>query len=109
MPGEIVHKGNDRTAALDKAATGIHIGDVGELVIRNIKQPCQFRSVGGGLVQHDQKLTVGQHGPGGVRLEQVIHILCDACAAGSVLPYPFPEGEQEVGAVLKLWPIWVTI
>ena len=35
-------------------------------------------------------------------LEQVVHILGQAGAAGPVLPYPLPEGEEEVGAVLML-------
>ena len=100
--GEVIHERHDGVAALDKAAAGLHIGDVGELVVRDIQQPGQFRPVRRRLVEHDEELAVGQHGPGGVGLEQVVHILCDAGAAGPILTDTFPEGEQEVCAVLVL-------
>ena len=51
------------------------LGDVGELVVRDVQQPRQFRPVCRRLVQHDQELAVGQHGSGGVGLEQIIDIL----------------------------------
>ena len=70
--GEVVHKGHDGTAALDEAAAGVHIGDVGELVVRDVQQPGQLRPVRRRLVEHDEELAVGQHGPGGVGLEQVV-------------------------------------
>lgn len=100
--GEVVHKGDDRTSALDESPAKVHIGDVRELVVRDIQQLGQLLTVGSRLVQHDQELTVCQHGTGGVRLEQVIYILCQAGAAGTILPHPLPEGKQEVGAVLML-------
>ena len=53
-------------------------------------------------VEHDQEFTVGEHGPGRVGLEQIVHILGQAGTAGTVLPHPLPKGEQEVGAVLML-------
>ena len=70
--GEVVHKRHDGAAALDEAPAEVHVGDVGELVVRNVQQPRQLRPVGGRLVQHDQEFTVGQHGPGGVGLEQIV-------------------------------------
>ena len=102
MFGEVVHKGHDGAAAFDEAAAGVHVGDVRELVVRDIQQPGQFRPVRRRLVEHDEELAVGQHGPGGVGLEEVVHILCDAGAAGPVFADTFPEGEQEVCAVLVL-------
>ena len=93
---------SDGAAALDEAAAGVHIGNVGELVVRDVQQPGQLRPVRRRLVEHDEELAVGQHGPGGVGLEQVVHILCDAGAAGPILTDTFPEGEQEVCAVLVL-------
>ena len=62
----------------------------------------QLRPIRARLVEHDQEFAVGQHGAGRVGLKQVVHILGQASAAGSVLPYPLPEGEEEVGAVLML-------
>ena len=102
MLREIVHKGHDGAAALDKAPSGLHIGDVGELIVRDIQELGQLRPVGGRLVQHDQELAVGQHGPGRMGLEQVIYILRQPGAAGAILPHPLPEGEEKVGAVLML-------
>ena len=78
------------------------LGDVGELVVRDVQQPGQLRPVGGRLVQHDQELAVGQHSPGGVGLEKVIHILSKPGAAGSVLSDTFPQGKQEICAVFVL-------
>ena len=100
--GEMIHKGDDGTAALDEPPPKVHVGDVGELFIRDIQQTGQLHPVGAGLIEHDQEFAVGQHGPGGVGLEQIIHVLGQAGAAGPVLPHTFPEGEEEVGAVLML-------
>ena len=35
--GEVVHKGDDRTAALDESPAKVHIGDVRELVVRDVQ------------------------------------------------------------------------
>ena len=90
---EVIHKGHDGAAALDEAAAGVHIGNVGELVVRDVQQPGQFRPVRRRLVEHDEELAVGQHGPGGVGLQEVVHILCDAGAAGPVFADALPEGK----------------
>lgn len=100
--GEMVHKGHDGAAALDEPPAKVHIGDVGKLVVRDIEQSSQLRPVRARLVEHDQEFAVGQHGAGRVGLEQIVHSLGQAGAAGPVLPYPLPEGEEEVGAVLML-------
>ena len=100
--GEMVHKGHDGAAALDEPPAKVHIGDVGKLVVRDIEQAGQLCPVCARLVEHDQEFAVGQHGAGRMGLEQVVHILGQAGAAGPVLPYPLPEGEEEVGAVLML-------
>ncbi len=78
------------------------LGDVGELVVRDVQQPRQLRPVGGRLVQHDQELAVGQHGPGGVGLEQIVHVLSEAGTAGPVLSDTLPQGKQEIRAVFVL-------
>lgn len=75
MPGEIVHEGHNGAAALDETPSKVHIGDVGELVVGDVQQPGQFQPVSAGLVEHDQEFTIGQHGPGRVGLEQIVHIL----------------------------------
>ena len=98
----MVHKGHDGAAALDEPPAEVHIGDVRELVVRDVEQAGQLRPVRARLIEHDQKFAVGQHGAGRVGLEQVVHILGQAGAAGPVLPHPLPEGEEEVGAVLML-------
>lgn len=70
--GEAVHKGDDGAAAFDQPAPGVHVGDIGELIVGDIQQLGQLRPVGGSLVEHNQELAVGQHGAGGVGLEQVV-------------------------------------
>ena len=102
MTGEIVHEGHNGAAALDESPPKVHIGDVGELVVGDVQQTGQLQPVGAGLVEHDQEFTVGQHGPGRVGLEQIVHILGQAGAAGTILSNPLPKGEQKVGAVLML-------
>ena len=47
-------------AANQSAACG-DVGDIAQLVIRNVQQLGQFRAVGGALVQHHEKFRVGQH------------------------------------------------
>ena len=71
-------------------------------VYKRQEQAGQLCPVCARLVEHDQEFAVGQHGAGRMGLEQVVHILGQAGAAGPVLPYPLPEGEEEVGAVLML-------
>ena len=46
-----------------------------KLVVGDVQQPCQFLPVGAGLVQHDEEFAVGQHGTGGVGLEEIVHVL----------------------------------
>ena len=100
--GEVIHERHDGAAALDKAAAGLHIGDVGELVVRDIQQSRQFRPIRRRLIEHDKELTVCQHGAGGVGLQEVAHILRNAGAAGAVFADTLPEGKQEVCTVLML-------
>ena len=44
--GEVVHKGDDRTTALDESPAKVHIGDVRELVVRDVQQLGQLLTVG---------------------------------------------------------------
>ena len=62
----------------------------------------QFFPIRGRLIQHDEELTVCQHGAGRVGLQQVLDILTDPRSASLVFSHTFPEGEQEIGAVLML-------
>ena len=47
---EAVHKGHDGAAALDEAPSSVHVGDVGELIFRDVQQAGQLYPVGVGLV-----------------------------------------------------------
>ena len=69
---EQIQEGYDGAATLDQAPSGIHVGDVAQLIVRNIQQPGQLQPVSGRLIQHDQEFAVGQHGSGGMGLEQVV-------------------------------------
>lgn len=46
--------------------------DVAQLIIRDVQKLGQLRPVRRRLVQHNQELTVRQHGPGRMGLEQII-------------------------------------
>ena len=98
----MIHKRHDSASALNEAPAGVHVGDVGELIIRDVQQVRQFLPICGRLIQHDEKFAVGQHGAGRVRLEQVFDILADPRSASLILSHTLPQGEQEIGAVFML-------
>ena len=70
--GEAVHEGHDGAAALDEAASEVHVGDIGELVVRDAQKPRQLDSVRAGLIQHDEELAVGEHRPRRMALEEIV-------------------------------------
>lgn len=72
VPGKAVLEGHNVPGTADKAAACRHVGDIGKLGVGNVQEFCQFVPVGGGLVEHNQKLRVCQHEPGGVGLEQLV-------------------------------------
>ena len=82
--------------------SGVHVGDIGKLIIRNIQKVRQLGPVGSRLIQHDDKFAVGQHGSGRVGLEQILHILADPRGAGPVLADTLPEGKQKGCTVFVL-------
>ena len=82
--------------------TGIHIGDIGKLGVRDVQQFCKLQSVRGCLIEHNNELGVCQHRSCRVGLKQVVHILRDARGISTVLSHTLPKGEQEVCAVLVL-------
>ena len=98
----MIHKRHDSASALDEPTPGVHIGDVGELIIRDVQQARQFLPVCSRLIQHDEEFTVCQHGAGRVGLQQVLDILADSRAASLIFSHSFPQGEEEIGAVLML-------
>lgn len=51
--GEMIHKGDDGAAALDESPAKVHVGDVGELVVRDVEQAGQLRPIRARLVEHD--------------------------------------------------------
>ena len=82
--------------------TGIHIGDIGKLGVRNVQQLRKLQSVRRCLIEHNNELGVCQHRSCRVGLKQVVHILRDARGISAVLSYTLPKGEQEVCTVLVL-------
>ncbi len=82
--------------------TGIYIGDIGKLGVRDVQQFRKLQSVRGRLIEHHDKLGVCQHRSCRVGLKQVVHILRDARGISAVLSYSLPKGEQEVCTVLVL-------
>ena len=98
----MIHKRHDGAAALEKPVSKIHTRNVRKLVIRNIEQPRQLDAVGTRLIKHEQEFAVCKHGSRRVRLQQVVDVLCQPRAAGTIFAHPLPECEQEIGAVLVL-------
>ena len=86
-------------AANQPAACG-DVGDVAKLVVGDVQQLCQFRAVGGALVQHHEKFRVGQHQAGGVGAQQFVHILRQPGHKSVVLADAFPQLVKEISAVL---------
>ena len=64
--GKRIGEWNNVARAPNQPAACGDISDVAKLIIGNIQQLCQFRAVGGALVQHYQKFRVSQHQAGGV-------------------------------------------
>ena len=90
---------NVARAANQPAACG-DVGDVAKLVVGDVQQLCQFRAVGGALVQHHQKFRICQHQAGRVGAQQFVHILCQPGHKSVVLADAFPQLVEEIGAVL---------
>lgn len=90
---------NVARAANQPAACG-DVGDVAKLVVGDVQQLCQFRAVGGALVQHYQKFRVCQHQAGGVGAQQFVHILRQPGHKSVVLADALPQLVEEIGAVL---------
>ena len=90
---------NVARAANQPAACG-DVGDVAKLVVGDVQQLCQFRAVGGALVQHHEKFRVGQHQAGGVGAQQLVHILRQPGHKTVVLADALPQLVEEIGAVL---------
>ena len=100
--GKLIGKRNKAGADLDKSVTGIYIGDIGKLGIRDVQQLRKLQSVRGCLIEHHDELGVCQHRSCRVGLKQVVHILRDARGISTVLSHTLPKGEQEVCTVLVL-------
>ena len=81
---------NVACAANQPAACG-DIGDVAKLVVGDIQQLRQFCAVGCALVQHHQKLRVGQYQAGGVGAQQFVHILRQPGHKSVVLADALPQ------------------
>ena len=97
---EAIGERHDVARAANQPAACGDIGDVAKLVVRDVQQLRQFRAVGGALVQHYQKLRVGQHQAGGVGAQQFVHILRQPGHKSVVLADALPQLVEKVGAVL---------
>ena len=80
----------------------VYARNIRKLIVRNIEQPRQLDSVRTRLIEHQKKFAVCMHCAGGMGLQQVVDVLCQPRAAGTVFAHPLPEREQEIGAVLVL-------
>ena len=100
--GEFIGKRNKAGTDLDQSVSCVHIGNIGELGVRDVQQFRKLQSVRRCLIEHHNKLGVCQHRSCRVGLKQVVHILRDAGGISTVLSHTLPKGEQEVCAVLVL-------
>ena len=91
---------NNIARAPNQPAACRDIGDVAKLVIGDVQQLGQLLAVGGALVQHDQKFRVGQHQAGGVRAQQLVHILRQPGHKTVVFADAFPQLVEKVCTVL---------
>ena len=98
--GERICERYDIARTANQPAACGYVGNIAELVIRNIQQLRQFRAVGGALVQHHEKLRVCQHQAGGVGAQQLIHILRQPGHKTVVLADAFPQLVEKVCTVL---------
>ena len=98
----MIHKWHDGAAALEKPVSKIYARNIRKLVVRNIEQPRQLDAVRARLIEHEQKLAVRQHRSGSMGLQQIVDILRQPRAAGTVFAHSFPEREQEIGTVFML-------
>ena len=98
----MIHERHDGAAALEKPVSKIYTRNIRKLIVRNIEQPRQLDSVRARLIEHEQKLAVRQHRAGSMGLQQIVDVLRQPRAAGPVFAHSFPEGKQEVCAVLML-------
>ena len=97
---EAIGERHDVARAPNQPAACGNIGDVAKLVVRDVQQLRQFRAVCGALVQHYQKLRVGQHQAGRVGAQQFVHILRQPGHKSVVLADALPQLVEEIGAVL---------
>ena len=91
---------NNVPRAANQAAACGDVGDVAKLVIRDIQQLRQFRAVGGALVQHHEKLRVGQHQAGSIGAQQFVHVLRQPGHKTVVLADALPQLVEKVRTVL---------
>ena len=91
---------NNVARAPNQPAACGDVGHIAQLVVGDVQQLRQFRAVGGALVQHHEKLRVGQHQAGGVGAQQFVHILRQPGHQTVVLSDAFPQLVEEIGAVL---------
>ena len=100
VPGELVGEGDDGAAHPDQAVTGLGAGDVGHLVCGDVQQLGKLRPVGGRLVQQHQKLTVGEHEPGGVGAQTFLYVLRGGGHGGGILAKPLPALIEELRRIV---------
>ena len=80
--------------------SGLYVGDIPHLIFRNVQQLGQLRPVRGGLIQQHQKLTVGEHEPGSLGAQALLHVLSGGGQRRAILTEPLPRLIEELGGVV---------
>lgn len=93
---ELVDERNKSRSVFDKTASGISVGDIAHLFVRDIKQPCEFFTVAGSLIQHDYKLRVGKHSACLYGIKKIFHVLSNSGRISISLSELSPCGVKEL-------------
>ena len=97
---EAIGERHDVARAPNQPAACGDVGHIAQLVVGDVQQLRQFRAVGGALVQHHEKLRVGQHQAGSIGAQQFVHVLRQPGHKTVVLADALPQLVEKVRTVL---------
>lgn len=96
---ELIGKGDDGAPHAQEAMASLRPGDMAHLCAGDIQEFGKFGPVRGRLVEENQKLAVGEHEPGGIGAQALLHILSGPGHGGGILAEPLPALVEELSGV----------
>ena len=97
---KMVDKRNDCVADFHKPAPCFGVGDVRQLLLGNIQQFSEFRTVARGLIVHDDEFRIGKHRPRCDGIQQILDVLGDSRYAGVSFAKSAPRGGKKRAGVV---------